>query len=458
MRRRLLVSYVSVVLVALIVLVLPLGLVFASRERDRLLRDIEHDAAVVGGLSEDALERGDPPQLGSLLTDYARDPGGRIVVVDTAGRSVADSSGTVGVDFTNRPEIVAALQGNRAEGSRRSETLGGDLLYVALPVASSGIVHGAVRITYPSTALDQRVRAVWIGLAGLSAVVLVLVAALAFVLARLVTQPVERLKTAARAVAAGDLSARAPTDGGAPELRELAETFNETAARLAHLLDAQSAFLADASHQLRTPLAALRLQLENIESASPPELQPAVAAARAETARLRRIGDTLLTLTRAASNTTPPATVDLVEIVHDRAAVWGPLAEDTGVRLELDVPATAPVRAVPGALEQVLDNLVDNALEVAPAGSALLVRVTALPRSTELHVVDAGPGLDAEQRRRALDRFWRGPDAAPGGTGLGLAIVAQLVATSGGSVELRPREPHGIDATVTLATDTVTLR
>lgn len=458
MRKRLLVSYLSLVVLTLIALVIPLGVVFASRERDRLFRDVEHDAVVVGALSEDALERGEPPDLGSLLADYARDPGGRIVVVDTSGRSVADSSGTIGADFTNRPEIESALQGNRAEGTRRSETLGGDLVFVAVPVASGGVVHGAVRVTYPSTTLDERVRAVWLGLAGLSAVILTLVAALASFLARSVTQPVEKLKAAARSVAAGDLSARAATDDGAPELRELAETFNETAARLEQTLDAQSSFLADASHQLRTPLAALRLQLENIESAAPLSLQPAVAAARAETARLGRIGDTLLTLTRAASSTTPAACVDLVAIVRERAGVWGPLADDGGVRLELDVPDAAPVRAVPGALEQVLDNLLDNALDVAPEGSQLEVRVVVGPEVTELHVVDAGRGLDPDQRARAFDRFWRGPDAAPGGTGLGLAIVAQLVANSGGTVQLHGHLPQGTDVTVTLATDTFTLR
>lgn len=375
MRARLLVTYLSVVVVALLVLVIPLGTVFASREQDRLLRDIEHDAVVVGGLSEDALEKGVPPALGDLLTSYARDPGGRIVVVDASGRSVADSTGDVGADFTNRPEIAAALQGNRVEGTRRSDTLGADLLYVAVPVASSGIVHGAVRVTYPRTALDDRVRAVWWGLAGLGAVVLVVVAGLGFLLARLVTAPVERLKTAARSIAAGDLSARAPTDAGAPELRELASTFNDTAARLEQILASQAAFIADASHQLRTPLAALRLQLENIESAAPAELQPALAAAREETARLRRIGDTLLTLTRAAAATTPRDDVDLASIVHERAALWEPVASEAGVRLVVEVPAQAWVRAVPGALDQVLDNLLDNALEVAPEASSVEVVV-----------------------------------------------------------------------------------
>jgi len=455
-RSRLLATYLTVVVVALSVLVIPLGVLFASRERDRLFRDIEHDAVVVSGLVEDSLERGTPVQLGGLLESYARDPGGRIVVVDSAGRSVVDSEDPIGADFTNRPEIREALAGIRAEGSRRSDTLGGDLFYVAVPVTSGGVVHGAVRITYPPATLHERVRSAWLGLAGLTALVLVVVTVLGFVLARLVTRPVERLKLASRAVAAGDLSARVPIGDGAPELRELAVTFNDTVGRLQEILESHAAFVADASHQLRTPLAALRLQLENLEAAAPEGLQPGLAAARAETARLGRIGDQLLSLTRAAAIAAECDTVDLSAIVVERIEAWRPVAGDASVELVVDIPDAAPVSALPGALEQVLDNLLDNAFEVAPPGSTLWVRVIASLETTELHVVDEGPGLDPEQRERALDRFWRGPSAPPGGTGLGLAIVEQLVMRSGGKVALHPNDPRGVDATVTLVTTTFT--
>ncbi len=191
MRRRLIASYLTITVITLLALVYPLGRTFASRERDRLLREIEQDATVVASLAEDALEAGRPPDLDPVLRDYRQDPGGRIVVVDATGRTVADSDrpDTTGVDFTNRPEIVEALGGDIAEGSRRSDTLGADLVYVAVPVASGGVVHGAVRITYPSSTLDERIRAAWVGLAAVSAAVIVAVTAVGFALARLVTRP-----------------------------------------------------------------------------------------------------------------------------------------------------------------------------------------------------------------------------------------------------------------------------
>jgi signal transduction histidine kinase len=451
MRRRLVASYLAITVGILAVLIVPLGRTFATREQDRLLRDIQHDATVVAGLSEDALERGTRPPLDALLADYARDPGGRIVVVDRNGKTVADSaSDRKGTDFTNRPEIASAIAGVGAEGRRRSDTLGTDLLYVATPVASSGVVHGAVRVTYPSSTLDRRVRAMWIGLAALSLVVLAVVTLVGIGLARLVTRPVSRLKDAAQRIAAGDLSARASTDGGAPELRELATVFNDTAQHQQDLLDAQRAFVADASHQLRTPLAALRLQLENIESRAPLDLQPSLASAQSETARLGRISEGLLALTRSTAATTQPEPVDASELGRQRRAVWEPIAVDNGVQLVLQAPEHAWVSATPGAVEQILDNLIDNALDVAPSGSTLRISVRPEHEVVEIHVVDEGPGLDDEQRVRAFDRFWRAPTAPSGGTGLGLAIVAQLAAASSGTAELRPAPEHGIDAVVSL--------
>jgi signal transduction histidine kinase len=443
-------SYVALAFVVIVAFAVPLGATFASRERDRLFRDIEHDANIVATLSEDALEQNERPSIDATLARYAKSSGGQIVVVDAVGRSVADSANParLGDDFTNRPEIRAAIAGARAEGERHSETLKTDLLYVAVPVASSGVVHGAVRVTYPSSTLDERIRDLWLALAGLGVLVIVAAAAIGFGLAQLVTRPVARLKAAAARLASGDLSARAATDSGAPELRELAEVFNHSAAQVQASLDSQQAFVADASHQLRSPLAALRLRLENVESRAAVDLQPELAAARAETARLTRITDTLLALARVPSATTAIVPVDVPAIARQRVDTWNAMAQEMGVALDLAVPDHLWIMATPEALEHILDNLIDNALDVAPPGSRVEIRAVAEGGAVVVHVADRGPGLTADQRAKAFDRFWRGPDAAPGGTGLGLPIVAQLARSCGGAAELRHREGGGIDATV----------
>jgi HAMP domain-containing protein len=308
MRRRLLVSYLSLTLFVLVVLEVPLGVIFARRQLAELTAEVERDAVVTATLVEDALEARRPLE-GGVVASYAQETGARIVVVDTRGRAVADSSGeAVGRSFANRPEVAEALAGRVATGTRRSVTLGADLLYVAVPVASAGTVYGAVRITYPTSALDERVQRTWLTLAGVAAVSLLAAGGLAVALAGSVARPLRRLESAAAEIGGGHLTARAPTDEGPAEVRALAGEINDTAERLAGLLAAQDAFVADASHQLRSPLTALRLRLENLEvegGGSQKDLRAAVA----ETQRLSRTIDGLLALARAdrARCRRPPA-------------------------------------------------------------------------------------------------------------------------------------------------------
>jgi signal transduction histidine kinase len=454
--RRLLVTYLTITALTLAVVVLPLGRIFADREHDRLTFDIERDAQAVASLVEDALEAGDAPAIDTTLAGY-RDTGGRIVVVDRQGISVADSDNIGGParDFSTRPEIATALDGRRSTGTRPSETAGTDLVYVAVPVASGGAVHGAVRITYPTSTLDARVRSTWLRLGILSGVVLAIVAVVGMVFAQGVTRPVHRLRDAAARLAAGDLAVRVDTDAGPPELRGLAETFNTTAQQLGQLIESQHRFVADASHQLRTPLTALRLRLETLSSFVAEPGQPKLDAAIAETNRLARLVHSLLVLARSDAATTPSQTIDVSAVVADRVDAWVPVAADQGVRLLVASPAGVWALAVPGALEQILDNLVSNALDVAPAGTPVTIRVATTDGLCEVHVVDQGPGMGPEARARAFERFWRtarDPGTASGdGFGLGLAIVAQLAAHSGGTARLVPGpDGHGLDAVVTL--------
>ena len=138
-------------------------------------------------------------------------------------------------------------------------------------------------------------------------------------------------------------------------------------------------------------------------------------------------------------------TADLVTVARDRVDAWLVVAAEHGVALELDAGGAGPARVSVVRLSQVLDNLLANALAVAPAGS--IVTVTVSP--TEVRVRDAGPGMTPEQRARAFDRFWRVGSGA-GGSGLGLAIVKRLVEAEGGTVELADAPGGGLDAVVRL--------
>jgi signal transduction histidine kinase len=220
------------------------------------------------------------------------------------------------------------------------------------------------------------------------------------------------------------------------------------AARIEQLVSAQQRFVADASHQLRTPLTALRLRLENLEASVDRNQRGAVVAATAEVARLSRLVDGLLLLARDEGAEQRVHAVDLVPIIRERCDIWSEVGRERNVRVDVDMPPTANAYALAGAVEQIVDNLVDNALGVAPDGSTITLSLRSDARDAVLHVVDEGPGLDAAARERAFNRFWRASNAPHGGSGLGLAIVRGLAEAAGGSVVLDAAPTGGIDAVV----------
>ena len=450
MRRRLLLSYLAVAILVLAALEIPLAVSYAENERRELTDKVERDTVALATLVEDSLEQGTPVpvQVRRVAADYDADTGGRVVVVDRGGRAIVDTAGARGGDFTSRPEIATALAGRIATGTRRSDTLDSDLLYVAVPVASSGVVHGAVRVTYPMSAVTARIHRYWSILVLVAASVLLASTALAYALARWVARPLDRLERAAGEIGAGDLSARAPVEGP-PEVRSLARTFNETAAALDHLVHSQDQFVADASHQLRTPLAALRLRLENLERDVAPAGRAELEGALAEVERLSSLVDALLVLARADRAAAAPEPLDLAPIVADRVAAWTALADDAGVALEARLEGSLTALATPGRLEQVLDNLLANALDASPQGGTIILDARRANGTVEVHVMDEGPGMSREDRKLALDRFWRGEEERDG-FGLGLAIVDRLVTTDGGRVELRESPRGGLDVVVLL--------
>ncbi len=449
MTKRLILSYLTITLIVLVLLEVPFGVLYAQRELDRLTGDVERDASVIATLYEDALEDGTPADP-EPARRYAERTGARVVVVDASGVSVVDSDQTTPRDFSTRPEIATALTGARARGTRESETLGTELLYVAVPVASSGTVHGALRLTLDTAEVDERVARFWRGLAATAAVVLAAIALAGWLIARSVTLPLRRLNDTARRFGSGDLTVEPGTEQGPPELRELARTMSTMAGQLATMIDQQRSFVADASHQLRTPLTGLRLRLENLQAVlDDPADAAQVDLAIDEIVRLSTLVDDLLQLARTDRGATP-VPQDLTTLVSQRVDTWTAAAELAGVRLDLrGGPTPLTVLAVPGAIEQILDNTLDNAIGITPAGTTVTVTVEPGTDRHRLLVTDQGPGLDDDDKVRALRRFWRGDTRRPG-TGLGLAIADGLARSCGGTLSLRDGSGGGLQVEVLL--------
>ena len=201
---------------------MPLGFVNARTEKERLTAKVERDAVSIASLAESTIE-GDLPTsnlkaVERLATRYAAATGVRVVITNGEGVALVDTAPPVPGErtFATRPEFRAALRGDVATGTRRWNTLGYDLLYVAVPVASGGKVYGAVRITYPTSELDRRVRNYWIALAGIAVVVLAVAALIGLSFARWIRRPLAGLEDAAAEAGAGDLSVRAPVTDPRP--------------------------------------------------------------------------------------------------------------------------------------------------------------------------------------------------------------------------------------------------
>lgn len=454
MTRRLVVTYLLLAAVVLVALEVPLGIVNERSQRRDLQQRVERDAVALAALVEDTLQAGAAPgdaTLQRIVDGYTAETGARVVVVGPGGTAVADSSDEFppGRDFSTRPEIAAALAGDVASGTRRSDTLGTDLLYVAVPVASGGEIHGAVRASVPTSRLDSLVRRYWLILGAVALVVLGAVAVAGLWLARWVSRPLTDLRDATRRAEAGDLTVRADAAEGPDEVREVAAAFNDRVGRLDQLVGTQEQFVADASHQLRSPLTALRLRIENLQHGADPDTAEDLEGAIAEVDRLSRLVNGLLALARAERRAHERTPQDVGGLVRERAEAWRAAAGERGVALEWEAADGQVAALAPGALEQVLDNLVANALAVAPEGSAVTLAARRDGGAIEVTVTDAGPGMTAEQREHAFDRFWRGRQD-PAGSGLGLAIVRSLVEADDGAVRLEGAPGGGLRVVVTL--------
>jgi signal transduction histidine kinase len=307
---------------------------------------------------------------------------------------------------------------------------------INLNADSPGKPIAVVLLAQPSSPLTSEIRTIWtiliaVGVAGLMAAALI-----AVWLARWASKPLAGLDTVARRLADGDLSVRAKPDYGPPEVRRLARTFNTMAGRLENLVHGSRAVLADVSHQLRTPLAALRLRLDFL-AAEAAETDPDMAAelngAQDELTRLSRLVDGLLAVARAENVQPQPKVIDVAEVAEERVAAWLPVAEDRGIFLAATYDA--PVRGWlgEGHLEQVLDNLIDNALDALSAGDRIELSASSTESGVRVTVRDDGPGMTPEMRERAFLRF---TSNSPGGTGIGLAIVQRLVTANGGTAQL----------------------
>ncbi|MFC7326356.1 sensor histidine kinase [Marinactinospora rubrisoli] len=460
MLRRLLVVLLPLAFLLVGALGVPLATLVAQQRTEEMYVDRLNDVGRFASLADSALATGRTQALRMELERYEElygipvallDPSSEVVISSSSGGRVTEALAALGT----RPVLAQALAGYRPEPPTAVWPWDDRPLILAEPVGRDSEVVGAVVLVSPTDELRSAILQNWGALALLELVPLTGLAAVAWPVSRWVLRPVRTLDEATAAIAEGDLTVRADSAGGPPELRRLAASFNAMVDVVERSLHRQRAFVSDASHQLRNPLASLRLAVENLSPyLTEPEARAAYDDAVEEAKAMNRMLNALLAATRLESfSKAEPVDLDLV--LETRLERWRTLAAERGLHLETHVPAGLRLLEPPGGLGSILDELMSNAIRLS-GGERVVLRARQGDR-VAIHVSDDGVGLDPEERQNALRRFWRAPKHQNVvGTGLGLAICAELVQAAGGELALQPGLPrphgdgYGLDVTVRL--------
>jgi signal transduction histidine kinase len=445
LRARLLAAFAYTLLVVIVALEVPLSANVSDRVNAEVDADSAAQAQVAAASAADQLRR--PARLRQTTNQTAASLDGLVFVIDGRGTLLASSEPEAEApgQRTDDPIALKALGGSIAQGRHHE---GRDVLSTAVPIVRNGRTVGALEVEQSLDAVHDQVRQDVLALVGIGVLALVLGLGVAWILAGSIARPLRSLGEAARRRAAGDTEARAPERGSTEQI-EVAREFNEMADRLDAVLESQRAFVADASHQLRTPLTGLRLRLEAAGvKTDDPAVGRELTAAEREATRLDELVSDLLEL----ASTEQPAgdeTADLVVAAREAVGRWRGPAGESGHRLVLEENGAGEVRAGATEVAAILDNLIENALKYSPHGSTVTIESDRDGAAGRIGVVSESGPIDPELSRRAFERFYRGGQRREG-TGLGLAIVAALARRRGGSAAIDNVDGGRVRAEVTL--------
>ncbi|MFF4017098.1 ATP-binding protein [Streptomyces sp. NPDC001843] len=461
MRTRLLPLLIVLMAAVLLALGFPLALSVAAAEQQRVVVDRIDDTARFAALAQYVTdgpstslrtsvdERGET--LRRELVSYYGVYGIRAGVFYRNGSAMANAP----ADWVlpdrgeTREAFQEALLSRRSHDPKQVWPWQRSRLVVASPVIRDGDVVAVVVTDSPTGAMRSRTLHGWLVIGAGEAAAMLLAVGAALRLTGWVLLPVRILDATTHDIATGRLKSRVAVGGGPPELRRLARSFNEMADNVEDVLEQQRAFVADASHQLRNPLAALLLRIELL-ALELPEDNEEIASVRTEGKRLAQVLDDLLDLALAEHVEADIRLTDIGQLAAERVAAWAPAAEAKGVRLAGDCPPTTGW-ADPVTLSSALDAVIDNAVKFSPEGGTVEVTVSSSGDASTVVVTDTGPGLTDEELARVGDRFWRsGRHQNVKGSGLGLSITRALLTAAGGSIAYAHHEPRGLRVTVTV--------
>ncbi len=455
MRRRLLVVLSAFALAAVAGFAVPLLQSTAAGRTQEFVLTRAGDLDRFAALAQQATGPAGAGTLAQEVQAHHAVYGEGVAVVDRAGRPIVEA-GLRADDPAVAAAVDAALRNQPAARPDGLRPWSADPILFARPIGTGTQVGGAVVLRAEPAAAAADIATAWAAVLLGALLAALACAALALLLARWVLRPIRELAAGVGEVAAGHPGAHVSPRAGPAELRELAAAFNRMSDAVATSAEEQRRLVADTSHQLRNPLAALRLRVDTLDPHVADAGRPTYRSTVVELDRLEALLDGLLDLASAESRATalaaegrPDDHVELTAVVAERLDAWRLAALRAGVRLEATSPP-GPVEAACTAseVEQLLDVLLDNAVKYAGDGATAEISVRSGDGRARIEVRDDGPGLPADQLRQATRRYWRAPGSAARGSGLGLPIAERLVTARGGT--LRVSSPPGAGLVVTI--------
>ncbi|WP_432926534.1 sensor histidine kinase [Microbispora sp. CA-135349] len=450
MRRRLHLIFQTLLAVSLCMLAIPLGIATAGEATRELYIDRLADTARFAELGEPALRTSRLRGVADEMTRYNELFGIQAALLNRYGEVVASAPLALRMTPAMRASAELVISGGQLTPESAIWPWQSRPLIVGAPVVAGDELIG-VALTISSTEhLRGRVFLVWISFLLVCLVALLASNAAVPWLMRWVLRPVRDLDKVARSIADGNLSSRVTLTTGPSELRGLTASFNAMSEKVEKMVENRRNFVSHASHQIRTPLTVLRLQLENVGDHLPESGKAELQSAIDEVDRLTRICHALLRFAQAEIEDPADTSVDVSELAAEAVLRWGRVAEKVDVGLSLSGVGVS-ARVDPDLLNQVLDALIDNAIKFSPPSGRVVVEIRARPPWAVINVVDNGCGMSREDARNALEPFWRGAGTQNvHGSGMGLAIAATLIAHSGGRLTLIPGGERGLTARVLL--------
>ena len=400
------------------------------------------------------LERLTEENVGSAMLTAEEAGLSRILVTDGSGRILYDTreTGSALGQYVFYAEVVQALRGYDSAASRYEN--GAFRTGAATPVMYRNQIIGAVYAYEYDTEQAELLAGFQRNLLRVSGIVAAIVVGLSAVLSRVLTRQIRELLEAIRSVREGAYSHRAAVEGR-DELSQIAQEFNSLTDRLQTTEEARRRFVSDASHELKTPLAAIRLLTDSIlqtDDIDPATTREFVADIGLEANRLSRITEDLLQLTRLDGDVLPSAAVmDPLPILEQVLRMMELIAEERGIALTYQAEEGCRILGSMDETRQIIYNLVDNAVKYNRDGGRVEVALKRQGEEVLLTVADEGVGIPEEELTKIFQRFYRVDKArsrAAGGTGLGLSIVRDTLEKRGGSISAANRPGGGAVFTV----------